>query len=157
MLGTPDYTVNYSVLGFYPVTDTQAEQLVNDWASTLGSDGWDQIRSMPLGPIAGVMIDGSYWNLSIEGDLSSNGQAYIYVYAAANNPLAATAPVNNSAQSFNSIQTIASDTAAANAAVGTSALDLLLAWLKSLTTPILLGAGAVVALILYSDYESKKR
>lgn len=136
MLGAPDYTVNYTVQGFYPVTNDQAVQLVNDWAASLGSDGWDQIRSMPLGPIAGVTIDGADWNLSIEGDLGPNGQAYIYVYAASDNPLAATASVSNSGAAFQAIQTNAANLAAANANPTSGG------WL----TPILWGVGIIAGL-----------
>jgi len=137
MLGqSPDYSVNYTVQGFFPVTNDQAVQLVNDWAASLGSNGWDQIREMPLGPIAGVTIDGADWNLSIEGDLSSGGQAYIYVYAAADNPLAATASVNNSGQAFQALQTNAANLAAANANPTSGG------WL----TPILWGVGIIAAL-----------
>ena len=76
--GSVDETVNYSVVGGAPITDSYAGQIVNDWAATL-SNGWDSIRAMGLGLIQSVYIDGQYWTLNITGNNVSYGNVTITV------------------------------------------------------------------------------
>ena len=76
--GSVDETVNYSVVGGAPITDSYAGQLINDWAAGLPS-GWDSIRAMGLGLIQSVYIDGQYWTLNITGNNVSYGNVTITV------------------------------------------------------------------------------
>lgn len=76
--GSVDETVNYSVVGGAPITDSYAGQLINDWAAGLPS-GWDSIRAMGLGLIQSVYIDGQYWTLNITGNNVSYGTVTISV------------------------------------------------------------------------------
>ena len=104
-----DYSVSYYAKGFYPLTDSDASVWLNKLAANVG--GWDVIRQMPLGAQT-VLIDGKYYGLSIEGDLTSDVWCNFYDLS-----------IGDSSDSFGHMGQIETDLNNANDSIGSNALD----------------------------------